>query len=136
MNNLILVEDNPADAALARIALEPYLTHVQLTHCRDGNELLELLATDRPASISAILLDLNMPRMNGFEVLRHCYADPELRHLPIIVFSSSTSHDDVQRCYDLGANAYVAKPMDMATYDSVMRNIVRFWVELNLGVAF
>ena len=134
MNKLILVEDNPADAALARIALEPYLTQVQLRHCSDGQELLELLRDDPPTSIAVILLDLNMPRMNGFEVLQHCHADPELRRLPFVVFSSSTSQSDVQRCYELGANAYVAKPMDMGTYDSVMRNIVRFWIDMNRRV--
>ena len=131
MNRIILVEDNPADAALARITLADLAPGTELTHCQNGQELLDLLHREGAEKTAVILLDLNMPLKNGFDTLSELRADEQFANLPVVVFSSSVHYQDVMRCYDLGANAYVAKPMDMDRYDRTMASIVRFWSNLN-----
>ena len=131
MNRIILVEDNPADAALARITLADLAPGTELTHCQNGRELIDLLRAEGADKTAVILLDLNMPLMNGFDTLTELRADDRFANLPVVVFSSSVHYQDVLRCYDLGANAYVAKPMDMDRYDRTMESIVQFWGNVN-----
>ena len=134
MNRIILVEDNPADAALARIALADIAPETELTHCTNGLELFDLLQREGAEGTAVVLLDLNMPGMNGFDVLKNLRGDDRFHHLPVVVFSSSAHYQDVLRSYDYGANAYVAKPMDMEHYDETMSSIVQFWGGLNRRV--
>ncbi|MFQ5447520.1 MAG: response regulator, partial [Saprospiraceae bacterium] len=132
----ILVEDNPADAELVKFAFESQSVDAQLIHCPDGGELLALLPSLSLNTICYVLLDLNMPGMNGYEVLRHFFEDEYWRKLPVIVFSSSMHQADVRTCYELGANAYVRKPLDFNDFDEAIRHINAFWGQVNLRPSY
>lgn len=123
---ILLVEDNPGDVRLVRESLrESSLPH-HLTVAMDGVEALEHLREGvRP---DVILLDLNLPRKDGREVLAEIKADPVLRSIPVVVLSSSDAQDDVAAAYGLHANCYVTKPVDLDHFLEVVESIQRFWV--------
>ena len=79
-----------------------------------------------------ILMDLNMPRVNGIEVLRKFQQDERLKNLPVIILSSSTHQVDVNTCYSLGANAYLEKPLDISAFSEMTKTLVQFWTHLNI----
>lgn len=129
----LLVEDNPADADLMREVLELSEVDHELHVVKDGEEALAYLRREgdhsgkpRPA---LLLLDLNLPRKNGHEVLAELRADPKLRTLPVLMLTSSESEKDIDRSYELGANAYVTKPIDFSQFEDVVESIERFWVK-------
>ncbi len=134
---ILLVEDNPADVRLTREALREGaggLRH-RLHVVEDGVQALAFLRREagywevpRP---DLILLDLNLPRKDGREVLQEIKADPELRSIPVVVLTTSRSEEDVLRSYQLHANCYVTKPVDLDQFLEVVRRIEAFW----LGVA-
>ncbi|GGO40114.1 response regulator [Deinococcus humi] len=126
---LLLVEDNPADVFLMESALELSGTQVHLTVARDGLDALEQMRAARDLGIlpSLILLDLNMPRMNGFEVLAALRADPSLAHLPVVVFTTSHAPADVKRAYALQANSYLSKPTRLDEFLSVVKLLEAYW---------
>jgi chemotaxis family two-component system response regulator Rcp1 len=130
---VLLVEDNPGDVRLMREAF----WEVDVRHClhtvSDGVEAVDFLRrredyahAPRP---DLIVLDLNLPRKDGREVLAEIKHDPKLKHIPVVVLSSSTSDDDVSRAYDLHANCYVGKPVDFDEFVRVVRSIESFWFE-------
>jgi CheY-like chemotaxis protein len=128
---ILLVEDNPADAELARENLLSCKILHDLDTVRDGVEAMVYLKRQgehankkRP---DLVLLDLNMPRKDGREVLAEMKADPELRRIPVVVLSSSTAERDVVRSYDLHASAYVIKPVDLDGFGEIVRAIDSFW---------
>ncbi|HHS96150.1 MAG TPA: response regulator, partial [Phaeodactylibacter sp.] len=86
--------------------------------------------------ISLMLLDLNMPKVNGIEILKMMYEDTYLRKLPVIVLSSSLQESDVHTCYEYGANAYVNKPIDFQEFNTLISSIAHFWLGVNLGPVF
>ncbi|TAK31177.1 MAG: response regulator [Saprospiraceae bacterium] len=135
-SKVILVEDNMAEAGLVKFAFKEQSVATELIHCHDGEELMALLSTVAPDIIRYILLDLNMPGMNGYEVLKRFSADENWKKLPVIVFSSSSHQSDVRTCYELGANAYVCKPIDFNEFDEAIRCINAFWGGVNLGPVF
>lgn len=129
--NILLVEDNPADVLLTREAFEEIEFAHHLHHARDGVEALRFLRREgehaqapRP---DVILLDLNMPRMSGLEVLDILKVDPGLRRIPVIVLTTSRSGQDIWRSYDLHANAYLPKPVSIGEFVEVMRTLRNFW---------
>lgn len=126
---LLLVEDNPADVFLMEAALELFDVPVQLTVARDGLEALEQLqvAKDAAGLPGLILLDLNMPRMDGFEVLASLRADPSLAHLPVVVFTTSHAPADVKRAYALQANSYVSKPATLDEFLGLVKLLEAYW---------
>jgi CheY-like chemotaxis protein len=127
---VLLVEDNPGDVRLTREAFREGGSHgTTIEVAKDGVEAMARLRrsgldADRP---DLVLLDLNLPRKDGREVLREVKSDPALTGIPVVVLSTSSAAADVARCYDLHANAYVTKPSDFDEFMTVIRRIEAFW---------
>ena len=128
---VLIVDDNPADVTLAREALAGSAHHSRISSAGDGEEALAFLnRTGTYASMirpDLIILDLNLPRKDGRAVLAAVKADPELRRIPVVIFSSSQLSRDISRCYELGANCYVSKPGNLNEFFSVIKSIEEFW---------
>lgn len=125
---LLLVEDNPADVFLMEAALEFSTSSVRLTVARDGQEALDLLGGTVEEDLpNLILLDLNMPRMNGFELLAALRGDDALAHLPVVVFTTSHAPADVKRAYALQANSYVSKPATLDEFLRLVELLEAYW---------
>lgn len=133
---IIIAEDNIADLELMKIAIKDTGLAFDIHHVIDGHELIQLVNSTNLNNVDLILLDLNMPRMGGIEVLKHFYKNEQLRMIPVIVFTSSSHQSDVETCYDYGANAYVCKPIDMGEYYKAISSIVNFWTKINLAPTF
>jgi CheY-like chemotaxis protein len=133
---VILVEDNLADVELVKISIKELETPVELVHVGDGQELLNFLKTAVLNEIAVILLDLNMPRVSGIDVLRHMHNDPMLKKVPVVMFTTSNSKTDILKCYELGAKAFVCKPLDIFEFNHSIRSIVEFWTGINMLPAF
>ena len=131
---ILLVEDNPGDVRLTRESLYDAKVHNNMVVASDGLEALaylrregEYASANRP---DLILLDLNLPRMNGFEVLDAIKEDPELKRIPVVVLTTSQAEQDIIRSYNLYANAYVTKPVDLEQFIHVIKSIEDFWLEV------
>jgi two-component system response regulator len=129
--DILLVEDNPADVRLAQEAFKDARVANRLHVARDGVEALSMLrdATGAVPRPDLILLDLNLPRKDGREVLQDIKQDEALRHIPVVVLSTSQSEHDIARSYRLGANAFVTKPVDIDRFFQVIRSIEQFWLD-------
>ncbi|MBZ9751417.1 response regulator [Deinococcus sp. HMF7604] len=127
--HLLLVEDNPADVFLLEAALDLAAVPVEMTVARDGLEALEYLHQTKAGARlpDLILLDLNMPRMNGFEFLAAARADPDLMGLVILVFTTSNAEADVKRAYALQANAYLSKPANLDAFLQTVHLLEAHW---------
>ncbi|WP_229403493.1 response regulator [Micromonospora okii] len=128
---VLLVEDDPADVALIEDTFATHTLDTELHHVSDGVEAMAFLRcqgqyADAPRP-KLILLDLNMPRMNGREVLTAIKADPRLQTIPVVVFTTSAVDADVVASYTAHANAYVTKPIDLDEFESVVQQIHRFF---------
>jgi CheY-like chemotaxis protein len=129
---VLLVEDDPGDVMMTREAFQDYKVHNQLHVVSDGAEAMAFLRQEgeyaghpRP---DLVLLDLNLPRMDGRQVLESIKSDPELASIPVVVLTTSENEDDVLRSYSLHANAYVTKPVDFQRFIEVIRQIDDFFV--------
>jgi CheY-like chemotaxis protein len=129
--HVLLVEDNPADAYLSREAFAEGGVNSTMSVARDGVEAMEMLrhqgAHANAKRPDLILLDLNMPRKNGREVLADIDADPDLRRVPVVVLSTSQSQRDITDSYNLHANGYLVKPADFDRFSEVAEAVKRFW---------
>ncbi|MCC7207987.1 MAG: response regulator [Anaerolineae bacterium] len=128
---VLLVEDNPGDVRLVKEAFREANVQHQLYVASDGLEALAFLRQegqfhDAPRP-DVILLDLNLPRLDGRTTLEIIKTDHQLRYIPIIVLTTSNDRQDVLTCYDLHANCYITKPIDYAQFDTVIRRIDMFW---------
>ncbi len=129
IRNILLVEDNPADAKLTAKALSYGGLKGRLYVVQDGVEALEFLHSEGgEPKPDMILLDLNLPRKNGREVLAEVKQDQRLAHIPVIVLSTSEAEQDVQQCYALHANCYVKKPMSFGEFKKVAQTLAEFWL--------
>jgi two-component system response regulator len=135
---ILLVEDNPADEKLTLHAFKHCGVANEVVVVRDGVEALEYLfctgafATRDPNDPPAVtLLDLKLPRLDGLEVLRRLRADDRTKLLPVVMLTSSKQDEDVARSYELGANAYVGKPVDFGEFAAATRTLGLFWLVLN-----
>jgi len=132
---ILLVEDNPDDEELTVMALKAAGLHNEILVARDGAEALEYLlgSERRPAleSPALVILDLKLPKMNGFQVLQRARAVERLRRLPVVVLTSSDTDEDVVRSYDLGANSYVRKPVAFAAFATAVKQVGVYWLLLN-----
>ena len=129
---ILLVEDNAADVRLTQEAFKDARVPNRLHVARDGVEALSMLrdqtgATPRP---DLILLDLNLPRKDGREVLAEIKADDALRHIPVVILTTSQAEQDVLQSYRLGANAFVTKPVEIDHFFEVIRSLEHFWLEV------
>jgi CheY-like chemotaxis protein len=131
---VLLVEDNPGDVRLTQEALKDGRVLVNLTVASDGVEALEILNRNGPHANKPrpdlILLDLNLPRKNGREVLESIKADESLKRIPVIVMTTSKAEQDIHRAYHLNANCYVTKPVDLDEFLNVVRSIEDFWLTI------
>jgi CheY-like chemotaxis protein len=127
---MMLVEDNPDDMEFAMLALRENGMDGKILTARDGQEALDYLfaSEEKP---EFILLDLKMPRIDGFEVLRQVRSNEATHLLPVVVLSSSKEDRDLEECYRLGANSYVQKSLNFTEFTESIRQIGQYWLELN-----
>jgi CheY-like chemotaxis protein len=125
---ILLVEDNAADVRLTTEAMREAGSQATPTIARDGVEALDRLTQPHAELPDLILLDLNLPRRDGREVLRDIKSNPMLAHIPVVIFTTSSAEADVRACYALGANAYVIKPVDLSQFLMVIAAIQEFWL--------
>jgi CheY-like chemotaxis protein len=132
--DILLVEDNPGDARLASEAFKEGSIPTRLHMVQDGIEAMSFLRREAPYEDAPrpdlVLLDLNLPRKDGREVLAEIKEDPLLRRLPVIVLTTSQAETDVSRSYELHANCYIVKPVDFDRFIDVVRGIEDFWCSL------
>lgn len=134
---ILLVEDNPAHAALIRRSLEHHLVPHEITHLSDGETALAYLLrrgaytnASHPAP-TLILLDLRLPRMDGLDVLEHVKTSKELQHIPVVILTTSAADQDVARAYERHANSYVVKPLGLDAFDRLLEELLTYWTEHN-----
>lgn len=137
LRTILLVEDSMADAEMAMDALSDAHLVNPVVHVEDGVECLDYLyargawASREPGDPAVVLLDIKMPRMNGLDVLTQMRSDPKMRRIPVVILSSSREESDLARSWDLGANAYVIKPVDVDQFFEAVRTLGQFWAVLN-----
>ncbi|MFG3200428.1 response regulator [Streptomyces sp. NPDC048192] len=129
---VLLVEDDPGDELMTREAFEDNKIGNTLHVARDGEEALDFLYrrgayTEAPTP-DLILLDLNLPKYDGRQVLERIKSDPDLAHIPVVVLTTSSAEEDILRSYKLHANAYVTKPVDLDQFIAAVRQIDEFFV--------
>jgi CheY-like chemotaxis protein len=133
---ILMADDDPDDQQLSREALTESRIHNTLYTVDDGEELLEFLqrrgryATAQTPRPGVILLDLNMPRMDGRAALAAIKNDPELRQIPVVILTTSKAEEDIFRSYDLGANSFISKPVTFQGLVAIMRNLGSYWLEI------
>jgi CheY-like chemotaxis protein len=131
---LLLVEDDPGAVAMTREALSESKMLINLRVVTNGEEAIAYLRRDGPfvdaQRPDLVLLDLNLPRLSGREVLAIAKADPDLRRIPVVILTTSEAEEDVVRSYDLHANAYVTKPVGFGSFVSVVRQIDEFFLTI------
>ena len=136
---VLLVEDNITDAELTIRELKKHNMANNLVHVRNGEEALEFIfATGKYKATreilhgpKMILLDIQMPKISGIEVLQKIKSDPRTRSLPVVILTSSKENPDIQKCYDLGANSYIVKPVNFEGFAEAIRNLGFYWLLLN-----
>ncbi|NJL43295.1 MAG: response regulator [Pseudanabaena sp. SU_2_4] len=128
---VLLVEDNPGDAQLTKIALEEGKVRIDLNVVEDGVEaLLYLRRIGKYATATQpdlILLDLNLPKKDGCEVLTEIKADEALKRIPVVILTTSQSEEDILKIYNLNANCYITKPVDFERFVKIVQSIEHFW---------
>ncbi|HKC37048.1 MAG TPA: response regulator [Chitinophagaceae bacterium] len=136
---ILLVEDNITDAELTIRELKKHNMANNLVHVKNGEEALDFIfatgkyATTREIQYSpkVILLDIQMPKVSGLEVLQKIKADPRTRAIPVVVLTSSKESPDIQKSYDLGANSYIVKPVNFEGFAQSIKNLGFYWLLLN-----
>lgn len=136
---ILLVEDSEDDADLTQLVLRRTGVRNRVVLAKDGVEAIDLIfgaasscrgASDLPAFV---LLDLKLPKVDGFEVLRRIREDAKTRFIPVVVFTSSKEEKDVSRAYELAANSYVRKPVEFSALGEAVGQIGRYWLDLNIS---
>lgn len=138
---IILVEDNPDDAALTIRALKKQNLANRLVHLKDGAEALDFMFGNgeykgrNTSNIpKVILLDLKMPKVNGIEVLQKLKSEPATKVIPVVVLTSSAEDPDINKCYELGANSYIVKPVEFEDFTRKISELGMYWAVLNKPV--
>ncbi len=130
--DILLIEDNPGDVRLVREALHDGKIINNMAVVNDGVEALNFLRKSGPYADAArpdmILLDLNLPRKDGREVLAEIKEDPDLKRIPVVVITSSRAEQDVLKSYNLHANCFITKPVDLEQFVAVVKSIEDFWM--------
>jgi CheY-like chemotaxis protein len=134
MNNfqtvrILLVEDNPGDVRLTREAFRDCRVPVKIDVVMDGDAAIKHLTSGTNERPDLILLDLNIPKRDGREVLQAIKSDADLRSIPVVVLTTSTAEQDIMRTYDLHVNAYINKPVDFDKFFEIVQKIEQFWLQ-------
>ncbi|TVQ65463.1 MAG: response regulator [Balneolaceae bacterium] len=133
-NHILLIEDNPDDILLTKRALEKIDGSIHVDVCESGLDAMEYLfhstSGGRPKP-DLIVLDLNLPKISGFDVLKKIRSHETTRALPVVVLSSSREESDLRRATEYGANSFIRKPVDFVKFREVADLIARYWLELN-----
>jgi two-component system, chemotaxis family, response regulator Rcp1 len=131
---ILLVEDNPGDVRLTREVLRQGKLRSRLSVASDGVEAMKYLrhcgSFDRARRPDLVLLDLNLPRKDGREVLAEIKSDPGLRLIPVVILTTSAAQEDILESYSLQANCYITKPVDLEQFTRVVKNIQDFWLTI------
>lgn len=131
---VLLVEDSPADVRLTQEALKEEKLHVNLSVAADGVEAMAFLRREgeyaRAPRPDLILLDLNLPKKDGREVLREIKSDEGLKNIPVVILTVSEAEEDVIKTYNLHANCYITKPLDLNQFSKVVKSIKDFWLTI------
>ena len=131
--HLLLIEDNPADVTLVREAVKTLIEQgvLQVSTVHDGSAACAFLRRHEPYTTAAtpdlIILDLNLPVKSGYEVLAELKQDAELRYIPVVVLTTTQFPEDINRCYEMGASAYLVKPLELEQFLSLVKITVAFW---------
>ena len=129
---ILLVEDSVTDVRMLRKALEADARKKNVTSLADGELAMDFLHSRAEGVMpDLMLLDLNLPKKDGWEVLAECKSDPAIKSVPIVVFTTSQLEKDVHRCYDLGANSFVAKPFELGLFMQVVQSIEDYWLGIS-----
>ena len=137
--DVLLVEDNISDAELTIRELKKHNMANNLFHVKDGEEAIDFIFASGKFADSrdilfppkVVLLDIQMPKVNGLEVLKKMKTDPRTKSIPVVILTSSKENPDIQNCYDLGANSYIVKPVNFEGFAEAIRNFGFYWVLLN-----
>ena len=136
--DILLVEDNSSDAEMTIRALTKSNLANKLLHLKDGEEALNFIFSEELFSgqgindkVRVILLDLKMPKVDGIEVLTRIKSDPRTKHIPVVVLTSSREDPDIKRCYQLGVNSYVVKPVEFDDFHKVISGLGLYWMIVN-----
>ncbi len=132
---VLLVEDNPGDVELVERAVRNSDFHLNMTIAMDGEEAMSVLRQEGDHADSPrpdlVLLDLNLPKKDGRQVLSDIRSDPELKNLLVVVLTSSPTQEDLLKAYDLHSNGYVSKPVDSRAFDSVVKDVLNYWFNVS-----
>ena len=132
--HILLVEDNEGDIFLTREAFESAKVMTQLSVVRDGKAAIDFLNKEgeysREKAPDLLLLDLNLPKRNGYEVLEFVKSNNQLNHIPVIILSTSSAQSDINKCYNKHANCYITKPMDVENLFNVISKLENFWISI------
>ena len=137
LKTILLAEDNPKDVELTIEALAEHNLANQVVTVKDGVEAMEYLKYEgnykqrNPGHPAVILLDIKMPRMDGIEVLKTIRDDEKLKMIPVVILTSSREEPDLKKCYELGVNAYVVKPVNFKDFIDAVKEIGIFWALIN-----
>ena len=137
---ILLVEDEQTDAELALLALQEAGLSGRVRHVWDGQEALDYLFGEGPfegrpgaPGLRLVLLDLNLPKVDGLDVLTRLRADPRTRSIPVVVLTSSMLRADVEKAYRAGANSLVVKPVNFGDHSQALQTIGTYWMEINVA---
>lgn len=135
--DVILIEDDQGDAEMIIRALKKNMPNVELVHVEDGAAAIDIIfgqgeySGQGPRIPQMVILDLNMPKMDGPHVLKNIRYDERTRRIPVVVLTSSKEDSDLGRCYDLGVNSYIVKPVEYQHFTETISEISHYWLELN-----
>lgn len=135
---ILIVEDSPEDAELTIRALKKYQVANNIVHVSDGAQALDFLfaqgeyeGRNKANLPKVILLDLKMPKINGMEVLEKIKSDPTTKSTPVVVLTSSAEDPDIKKCYALGANSYIVKPVEFGNFSKTVSDLGLYWMVMN-----
>lgn len=131
---IILVEDNIGDVQLVRFVLDKMEPKYDFIHFESGVDLLNYSDKSSFDDIALMLLDYNLPKLNGKEMLAELRKKKNVSFVPIVLFSSSSAPADIQECYKMGVNGFVTKPLDYIAFCKTIEDIIHFWVEQNIWI--
>jgi two-component system response regulator len=129
--DILLVEDNPTDAELTMWELSQNNMSKNLLHLADGEQALEYIFQKESSFPKLILLDIKMPKVDGIEVLKQIKSNEYTKGIPVVIMTSSREDPDIKKCYSLGANSYIVKPVNFEAFSATIKSLGLYWLVLN-----